>query len=131
MRDLTDPELLGMLAQDRSEEAFRALVDRHAGLVYAACRRGLGTEAVLAEEVSQAVFAFIPVGRAIDLKIAADKPGCRTGEKIAFTVTADSKEPWSGKVRFGVHDFPGRGVGGGAQDVRWSTWTNIATASPA
>jgi RNA polymerase sigma factor (sigma-70 family) len=50
-----DWELLGAYARENSEEAFRTLVERHAGLVYHAALRQLGNPHA-AEETAQAVF---------------------------------------------------------------------------
>src|ERR1043165_4309512 len=50
-----DMALLRDYAANRSELAFRALVDRHLNLVYATALRQLGDNH-LAEEVTQAVF---------------------------------------------------------------------------
>ena len=54
-----DDELLAAWLDGRSESAFRALVDRHAGLVYGACRRQLRGDAHLAEDAAQAVFLVL------------------------------------------------------------------------
>lgn len=52
---MDDWQLLSEYADRNSEEAFRALVDRYAGMVYHAARRQVGNPD-LAEEVAQAVF---------------------------------------------------------------------------
>ena len=52
-----DVELLRRYAQDRSEEAFTALVRRHLPLVYHAALRRTNGDRHLAEDVAQAVFA--------------------------------------------------------------------------
>lgn len=41
------------------EEAFRHLVERYSAMVYAACLRGLGGNAALAEDAAQAVFVVL------------------------------------------------------------------------
>ncbi len=55
MKEMDDHELLREYATRNSEEAFRALVDRHAGLVYHAALRQVHNPHT-AEEVAQAVF---------------------------------------------------------------------------
>src|SRR5688500_13076632 len=55
MGELKDSELLKSYAAERSEAAFRALVERHASLVYSTAMRQLG-DRMLAEEVAQNVF---------------------------------------------------------------------------
>jgi len=52
---VTDRDLLRRFTQKRSEEAFRAIVDRYTGLVYSSCLRRLG-ERHDAEDATQAVF---------------------------------------------------------------------------
>ncbi len=52
---MTDHELVGRYATDGDQEAFRAMVDRHAGMVYGVALRRT-TEPALAEEVAQTVF---------------------------------------------------------------------------
>jgi hypothetical protein len=54
-----DAIALARFRRDGSPEAFRALVDRHAPMVYAVCRRGLGGDAALAEDAAQAVFVIL------------------------------------------------------------------------
>ena len=54
---MTDGELLHAYAKDRSETAFRELVNRHVDLVYSAARRQTHPRKDLAEDVSQLVFA--------------------------------------------------------------------------
>jgi len=56
--DMDDHELLRKYDRERSEEAFRELVDRHLGMVYAAARRMVG-DWHLAEEVAQDVFCTL------------------------------------------------------------------------
>jgi RNA polymerase sigma factor (sigma-70 family) len=53
---IPDSELLKDYALSGSESAFRALVERHFGLVYSTARRRLGGDAHLAHDVTQAVF---------------------------------------------------------------------------
>ncbi|MCL4179027.1 MAG: hypothetical protein KJ072_14945 [Verrucomicrobia bacterium] len=55
---MDDHELLREFDRERSEEAFRELVDRHLGMVYAAARRMVG-DWHLAEEVAQDVFCTL------------------------------------------------------------------------
>ena len=52
---MNDVELLSRFVEERSEDAFRSLVERHSKMVYATCLRGLG-DAHMAEDASQAVF---------------------------------------------------------------------------
>lgn len=54
----SDGELLLRYARERSEAAFRALVDRHTRMVFAICRRKLGDQQ-LAEDATQMVFAAL------------------------------------------------------------------------
>jgi RNA polymerase sigma factor (sigma-70 family) len=54
----SDPALLRAFAQDRSPQAFAALVERHAGWVYAAAYRQL-RDHHLAEDAAQAVFVLL------------------------------------------------------------------------
>lgn len=53
---LSDAELLQRYEDQRDENAFRVLVQRHLGLVYAAALRRTGGRAHLAEEICQKVF---------------------------------------------------------------------------
>src|SRR5262245_52000141 len=53
-----DFELLREHVERGSEDAFRTLVERHAGMVYGTALR-MVREAVLAEEVMQAVFVIL------------------------------------------------------------------------
>ncbi|MBN1669972.1 MAG: hypothetical protein JXR37_03000 [Kiritimatiellae bacterium] len=55
----SDARLLTLFSRERSEDAFRMLVERHAGLVYGICRRGLAGDAELAKEAAQAVFIVL------------------------------------------------------------------------
>lgn len=55
MTDGDDRQLLGEFTEQNSETAFRALVDRHAGMVYHTALRQVGNPHI-AEEVTQAVF---------------------------------------------------------------------------
>jgi RNA polymerase sigma factor (sigma-70 family) len=54
-----DAQLLRQYAEDGSEAAFTALVERHGGLVYQAARRQLGADAHLSPDVTQAVFILL------------------------------------------------------------------------
>jgi RNA polymerase sigma-70 factor (ECF subfamily) len=56
----TDVHLLEQWARDRNAEAFRELVNRHAGMVYATARRILG-EVARAEDVAQDCFLKLAV----------------------------------------------------------------------
>jgi hypothetical protein len=53
-----DHELLRAFARDRSQEAFRQLVDQHLRLVYAAAHR-IVRDPHLAEEVAQNAFTLL------------------------------------------------------------------------
>ena len=53
-----DSELIGAYVTDRSEAAFRALVARHANLVYATALRQVG-DSGMAEEITQNVFVIL------------------------------------------------------------------------
>ncbi len=54
----TDQELLETFADHRCEEAFRVLVERHSGMVYASALRRTG-DPVMAEEAAQNVFIIL------------------------------------------------------------------------
>ena len=54
----SDGELLLQYARERSDAAFRALVDRHTPMVFAICRRKLADQQ-LAEDATQSVFAAL------------------------------------------------------------------------
>ena len=56
---MDDWELLERFRSLRCHDAFAELVRRHAGFVYATCRRRLGGDAHLAEDVAQAVFLLL------------------------------------------------------------------------
>lgn len=58
MSHLTDDQLLQRFADHRDAEAFGRLVERHAGLVHATCRRETG-DAALAEDAAQTVFLLL------------------------------------------------------------------------
>ena len=53
----TDDELLSQFRTERSEAAFRALVERHLPLVWSVARRVVNGDDALAEDVAQTVFA--------------------------------------------------------------------------
>ncbi|MBI3830800.1 MAG: sigma-70 family RNA polymerase sigma factor [Planctomycetes bacterium] len=61
MVDVTtsDAELLSRFVNARSEEAFRALVERHAPAVHRTCMRLLWSNATLADDAAQAVFIVL------------------------------------------------------------------------
>jgi len=56
--EASDQELLRAFVRERSEDAFRRLVNRHLDLVFATARRILG-DPQLAEEVAQGVFLLL------------------------------------------------------------------------
>lgn len=56
--EASDQELLRAFVRERSEDAFRQLVNRHLNLVFATARRILG-DPQLAEEVAQGVFLLL------------------------------------------------------------------------
>ncbi|MBN1671631.1 MAG: sigma-70 family RNA polymerase sigma factor [Kiritimatiellae bacterium] len=53
-----DAQWIGQFLKEGSEPAFRALVDRHSGMVYAVCLRGL-RDSHLAQDATQAVFIML------------------------------------------------------------------------
>src|SRR5688500_14941304 len=55
---MTDWELIQKWTHDHSQSAFRELVERHAGFVYASARRQL-SDATLADDVTQAAFVLL------------------------------------------------------------------------
>jgi RNA polymerase sigma factor (sigma-70 family) len=55
----SDAELVVRFVRERSDEAFRVLVERHSGMVHSACARGLGPRAALADDAAQAVFIVL------------------------------------------------------------------------
>jgi RNA polymerase sigma factor (sigma-70 family) len=55
---MNDLELLRQYQTNRSEEAFRALINQYMGMVYASCRRQLG-DRHMAEDATQAVFVLL------------------------------------------------------------------------
>jgi RNA polymerase sigma factor (sigma-70 family) len=56
MSEIESRDLLRSFAEDRSESAFRELVNRHLPMVYSTALRRLGGDTHLAEDVSQTVF---------------------------------------------------------------------------
>jgi len=54
-----DAELLGLYAEERSEQAFGELVKRYVDLVYSAAIRRVGNDTQLAEDVAQTVFTAL------------------------------------------------------------------------
>jgi RNA polymerase sigma factor (sigma-70 family) len=56
MKMTSDLDLLGQFAQEKSQDAFTALVNRHVNLVYSAALRQVRSPQ-LAEEIAQSVFA--------------------------------------------------------------------------
>jgi RNA polymerase sigma factor (sigma-70 family) len=55
---MTDEELLDLFVQNRSEDAFRTLLERHLALVYAAALRQV-RDPGMAQDVAQAVFVIL------------------------------------------------------------------------
>lgn len=55
---MDDAELLTQFVEERCEDAFRTLAERHSDMVYATCLRGLG-DAQMAEDASQAAFIIL------------------------------------------------------------------------
>jgi RNA polymerase sigma factor (sigma-70 family) len=56
--ETSDPELVRLFVKNRSEDAFRQMVNRHLNLVFATARRIVG-DPQLAEEVAQGVFVLL------------------------------------------------------------------------
>ncbi|MBI1177196.1 sigma-70 family RNA polymerase sigma factor [bacterium] len=56
--ETSDHELLRLFVKNRSEDAFRQMVDRHLNLVFATARRIVG-DPQLAEEIAQGVFVLL------------------------------------------------------------------------
>ncbi|MBI5771986.1 MAG: sigma-70 family RNA polymerase sigma factor [Verrucomicrobia bacterium] len=56
---IEDAELLRRYVEEKSEDAFAALVQRHLGLVYACALRRVGGDSQLAEDVAQQVFTDV------------------------------------------------------------------------
>jgi RNA polymerase sigma factor (sigma-70 family) len=56
--EASDQELLRAFVRERSEDAFRRMVNRHLNLVFATARRILG-DPQLAEEIAQGVFLLL------------------------------------------------------------------------
>ncbi len=54
-----DVELLRLYAEEKSEAAFRELVDKHLSMVYSAALRRVGGDTHAAQDVSQQVFATL------------------------------------------------------------------------
>src|SRR5262245_36874095 len=65
---MEDTDLLRRYVEERSENAFAALVQRHVGLVYHAALRQLAGDAAMAEDVTQAVFTDLArkAGKLVD-----------------------------------------------------------------
>src|SRR5881394_1955654 len=59
---IEDAELLRRYAEEESEEAFAALVQRHVNFVYACALRRVGGDTHLAEDVTQQVFTALARG---------------------------------------------------------------------
>ena len=55
---MDDWQLIESYTREKSEAAFKVLVERHTGLVYASARRQVG-DAQLAEDIAQAVFILL------------------------------------------------------------------------
>jgi RNA polymerase sigma factor (sigma-70 family) len=58
-RPMDDAAALDRFVRESSGEAFRVLVERYTGLVYATCLRGLGGDHNAAEEAVQSVFVIL------------------------------------------------------------------------
>ena len=82
--ETSDGELLLLFQRQRSESAFRAIVERHRGLVFSICYRKLG-DRHLAEDAAQNVFITLA------LKAAALEPGPLPGflARTAMYISAD------------------------------------------
>ena len=76
MKEKTDKELLEAYSAERSEEAFRELVGRHADVIYSAAMRQLG-DAHFAQEATQAAFIAL-ASNAGKLKRQSVVVGCIT-----------------------------------------------------
>lgn len=77
---IDDSELMRRFAHDRSQGAFRLLVDRHLNLVYSASLRRVGGDAHLACDVSQQVFIALA-------RQAHALQGCRVLAAWLYTAT--------------------------------------------
>lgn len=55
---VSDAELISDYVRSGSEDAFKALVQRHSAMVFATCRRGLGGDATTLAKAQSALNTF-------------------------------------------------------------------------
>jgi RNA polymerase sigma factor (sigma-70 family) len=95
--DITDGELLRQFVSERSESAFRELVERHQQMVFATCRRGLAGNHDLARDAAQSVFLVL-AEKARSLKSYEDVGGWLF--RTATLVVRDmNKTEWRRRMR--------------------------------
>jgi RNA polymerase sigma factor (sigma-70 family) len=87
---VTDNDLLMQWVEQRDPEAFREMVNRHAGMVYATCRR-IVHDAVEAEDVAQECFEA--------LAKAGARPGAYLGAWLHRVATNRSLQHLRGDIR--------------------------------